>query len=50
LDRIKFYPYDQVLIIPSQGNILTGVMALDYKVPISRLKQYKKIEVFPLNR
>ncbi|MEI6582757.1 MAG: hypothetical protein WCO43_04115 [Chitinophagia bacterium] len=50
LDRIKFYPYDQVLIIPSQGEILTGVMALDYKVPISRLKQYKKIEVFPLNR
>ena len=50
LDRIKFYPYDQVLIIPSQGNILTGVMALDYKVPISRLKQYKKIEVFPVNR
>jgi hypothetical protein len=32
------------------GEILTGVMALDYKVPISRLKQYKKIEVFPVNR
>ena len=50
LDRIKYYAYDQVLIIPAQGEILTGVMALDYKVPLSRLKQYKKIEVFPVNR
>lgn len=50
LDRIKYYSYSQTLVLPSQGGILTGVLALDYKVPIDRLKQYKKIEVIPLNR
>ncbi|MCX6264648.1 MAG: hypothetical protein NTZ47_08920 [Bacteroidetes bacterium] len=50
LDRIKYYSYSQTLVIPSQGGVLTGVLALDYKVPIARLKQYKKIEVIPINR
>ncbi|MEI8111729.1 MAG: hypothetical protein WCH59_12115 [Chitinophagia bacterium] len=46
-DRIKYYSYDQALVIPSSGGINTGVFFLDYKVKLDKLKQYKKIEVFP---
>ncbi|MBU3743937.1 MAG: hypothetical protein FGM61_05220 [Sediminibacterium sp.] len=49
IDRIKYYSYDQVLVIPAAGGVITGVFILDYKVDLEKLKQYKKIEVVPVN-
>lgn len=49
IDRIKYYSYDQVLVLPSKGGVLTGVFMLDHKVRLEKLKRYQKIEVVPLN-
>ena len=49
IDRIKYYAYDQVLVLPSTGGVVTGVFYLDHKVRLEKLKQYKKIEVVPVN-
>jgi hypothetical protein len=47
LDRIRYYPEDEVLVLPSREGVLTGVFKYDYKTDVNRVGRYKRVEVIP---